>query len=248
MKKTIILLILIITLLFSAGYSIHSEFHGDPISKFFATREINNYISSNYPEEQLVIDRINFEFKDKLYVADIYSQSDGDISFQVGIKKGGKRIFFDQYIEKYAKDYELSEKFAKHLRISITDTLIEKIPQLSEVVVIIYIKKDKYPATTEYSSHIDEPYSVILNFEGEQIFKHQFVELCYNAKQTLKEKGYIVDSYIFDYREHNSKDKIGLGFSLELSKEQLSYSENEMLLIENLNIYGNEELQNKYNN
>lgn len=248
MKKPIILLIFIAALLFSAGYYIRSEFHGDPISKYLATRRINNYISTSYPGEQFEIDHINFEFKTKLYVADIYSQSNGDISFQIGVKKGGKGIYFDQYIEKYGKDHELSEKFANYLSTSITDALIEKIPQLSEVIVIIYIEKDKYPAATEYSSYIDEPYSVILNFEGEQIFKHQFVELCYNAKETLKEMGIIVDNFIFDYREYDSKDRGGLGYSLELRKEQLTYSANEMLLIETLNVYGNEELQKKYNN
>lgn len=113
--------------------------------------------------------------------------------------------------------------------------------------MVIYIEKDKYPIDTEYSSQVDEPYSVILNFEGEQIFKHEFVELCYTAKETLKEKGFTIDAYIFDYREHNSKDKGGLDYSLELRKDQLAYSKQEMLLIENLNVYGDEEIQRQYN-
>jgi hypothetical protein len=247
-KSTKISLILVVALLFTVGYYIRSEFYGDPLSKYLAMLRINSYINNNYPEKHLEIDSTNFEFKSKLYVVNVYSRSNEDISFQIGIKKGGRKIFFDQYIDKYAKDHELSERFANSLRTSITEALIEKIPQLSEVIVVIYIEKDKYPIDTEYSFEVNEPYSVILNFEGEQIFKHEFVELCYNAKETLKEKGFVVDAYIFDYREHNSKDKGGLGYSLELGKEQLAYSEQEMLLIENLSVYGDEEIQRKYNN
>lgn len=246
-KTTIIVFIFIIIFILAAGYSIRSEFHGDPVSKYLAAARINKYISTTYPGQQLGIKDVYFEFKSKLYIANIYSPNDEDISFQIGIKKGSRRIFFDEYIDKYGTDHELSERFAGSLKADITAALIGKLPQLSEVTTVISIEKGKYPADTEYSSQVDEPYSVILNFEGGQIFKQEFVELCYNAKEILKEKGFVVDSYIFDYREYNSKDKGGLGYSLELRNEQLACSKQEMLSLESLNVYGDEEIQSKYN-
>ncbi|MDH7578418.1 MAG: DUF3139 domain-containing protein [Bacillota bacterium] len=232
MKKCkIILASLVILLIFLIGF-IYNSFNGNPISKYIATKQMENYLTMNYPEEEFKIERVYYNFKLGNYVGKVYSPRNGDIQFTVSPRRNG--YIYDEYIDKYAKDYELSRQFSEQIGKMVFPIVKEKVGETSEVSAEIYIKKGKYPSDAIYSKDMEESFSLNIYFKGAKVSEEEFVEKCMTVRDTILANGFKVDRFRFDYRWGIKHE----GYSLDVEKEELHSSKKQLLSSKSLFNYG----------
>lgn len=233
MKRSckIILASLAIFLVFIIGF-IYNSFNGNPVSKYIATKQIENYLTMNYREEDFKIERVYYNFKLGNYVGKVYSPRNGDIQFTVSPRRNG--YIYDEYIDKYAKDQELSRLFSEQIGQMVFPIAKDKVVETSEVTAEIYIKKGKYPSDAIYSKDMEENFSLNIYFKGDKVSVEEFVEKSMNVRDTILADGFKVDRFRFDYRWEIKHE----GYSLDVKKEELHSSKEQLLSSKSLYNYG----------
>lgn len=227
-----IILASMVIFLVSLVVFIYNSFNGNPLSKYIATKQMENYLTMNYPEEDFKIERVYYDFKFGAYVGKVYSPRNGDIQFTVSPRRNG--YVYDEYIDKYARDQELSRLFSEQINQMVFPIAKEKIVETSEVTAEIYIKKGKYPSDASYSKNMEENLSLNIYFEGDKVSEEEFVEKCMNVRDTILASGFKVDHFRFDYRWEIKHE----GYSLDVKKEELHSSKEQLLSSKNLFNYG----------
>lgn len=225
--KTILAFLVVLLVLFT-GF-IYNSFNGNPISKYIATKEMQNYLTMNYPEEDFKIKRVYYDFKFGNYMGNVYSPRNGDIQFTVSPRRN-----YDEYIYKYAQDHELSQRFSEQIGKMVFSIAKEKVVGTSEVSVEIYIKKGKYPSDTIYSKDIDESFSLYIYFKGDRVLEEEFVEKCITIRDAILANSLKVDRFHFDYRWGIERE----GYSLDVGKDELHSSKKQLLSSKSLFNYG----------
>ncbi len=232
-KLKIILLFLSIVLVFFTGF-IYNSFNGNPINRYIATKKVESYLAMNYPEEEFKIKKVYYNFKLGHYLAKAYSPQNMNVQFLVSPRGNG--YIYDEYLDKYAKDQELSQHFSEQIVKIVFPIAKDKVMETSKVKAEIYIKKDKYPSNTIYSKDIEEPFNLNIYFKGDKISKEEFVEKCITVRDTIlaNSYGFKADCFGFDYRWGIKSE----GYSLNVEGDELNFSKEQLLSSKSLFDYG----------
>ncbi|GEM_PF-6608190 len=220
-KKEIFIVILIILVAIPVSF-IYDSFNGNPIGQYMARQKMADYLETHYPQQAFKIDRVYYDFKFGGYTGSISSPRDSTIRFMLRTRNYGD--IYDQYIDKYARDQALSKRFSEQVSQLVLTTAKNQVMETSKVTADIYIKKGKYAPTTDYSPEMEEHFTAEIRFSGRKISADDFLEKSIAVRDAVLAKGFKVDEFGFDY-EWGVK---GEGYSLDVSREQLTASQQEL--------------------
>jgi hypothetical protein len=220
-KKENLIVILIILVAIPVSF-IYDSFNGNPIGKYMARQKMADYLETHYPQQAFKIDRVYYDFKFGGYTGSISSPRDPSIRFMLHTRNHGE--IYDQYIDKYAKDQALSQRFSEQVSQLVLTAAKDQVEETSKVSADIYIKKGKYAPTTNYSPEMEEHFTADIRFTGRKISADDFLERSIAVRDAVLAKGFKVDEFGFDY-EWGIK---GEGYSLGIPREQLTASKQQL--------------------
>lgn len=93
---------------------------GNPISKMIAERTAKQYIETNYPQMELEISNVFYNFKDGRYHVDVQSPTSMDTYFSIDISQKGK-VRYDSYEGNVVKRWNTYERIEKAYRSMVED-------------------------------------------------------------------------------------------------------------------------------
>jgi hypothetical protein len=180
----------------------YNEFNGNPISKYYATKELESYLKETYPKKEFRLDPGSYNFKDKAYsfnVIEIGSATPGgstprEYDFSVsGFLKPTVQID-GIYIENL--DQDLMEKIGKEAREEIKSLLSHDVKNIMSVDVYVEFLKGQYPSDSHWnkSMKFQKPMWMHIYLDATNGTKEQVFESVKKIQASLNKHGYEYDS------------------------------------------------------
>ncbi len=134
-------------------FGLINSFYGNPVSATIATNKIHTYIAKTYPENNFIIEKATYNFKDSSYSSIVHSPTSEDTIFRVYEQNG--RIEDD-----YA--YEVANNFTTYRRLEDAldkevETIIKK--EYPYQMRLIGAKMPDVPDSEQYFT-LDMPYHI----------------------------------------------------------------------------------------
>ncbi|PIC65288.1 hypothetical protein CSV79_01305 [Sporosarcina sp. P13] len=189
--KWIYLVVIIISV--GAVLFFYNAFNGNPISKMTAQSTLKNHLESNYPDDEFVIQREFYNFKDggyNFYVTQIGEEEQTEYEF---ILTGffGSNIHSDGIY--YAnQDVKLISKLQKEASEEITNLLQEKVPEVLEVTPQLEVLKGKYPSDANWSKDFkaEKPMYIHITIDSRKFSKEDMLHASILIQRSLHESNY----------------------------------------------------------
>ncbi|MDP4090803.1 MAG: hypothetical protein Q8930_16255 [Bacillota bacterium] len=226
-------LVYVVILVFLVGivYWVYTGLNGSPVRKAQAEKDMKSYLKTTYPGRDLVLGEVHYSMNFGAYMAKVTSRSDSSISFELNWRRGGK-VFYDEYVDKYAKDEVLSKKFADQITENLKSILKDKINGFRSAGSELYIKKGDYSGSDNYSNAMPEKVTVWVDMFGDRISQGEFVDRCVKARDLIAKEGYNIETYSFSYSTSFKGDVKGDGeqlYGLNLGSDLFNASAEQML-------------------
>ena len=198
MNKRKILFSVLALLLIGFVLFIYNEFNGNPVSKYFATKELESYLKETYPKKEFRLDPGSYNFKDKEYsfnVIEIGSTTPGGT--------GPREYFFSVrgfinptvqmdgiYTENL--DQVLMEKIGKEAGEEIKTLLSQDVKTIISVEVYVEFLKGTFPADSHWnkSMKLEKPIWMHIYLDATNATREQVFEDVQKIQATLNKHGY----------------------------------------------------------
>lgn len=138
MKNRRTLIKIIIVMLAFLVVSIANAFHGNPISKAIAAKEINKYVESNFKDMNLIIEEPKFSFKFSQYYSKVYSEEKVDVCFWVRYRN--KKVL-DNYKEYVLGGESIKRRFEEEYGTVLAAILQEEFDGTFDRVSVEYLEE-----------------------------------------------------------------------------------------------------------
>lgn len=177
---------------------VYNEFNGNPISKYYATKELESYLKETYPKKEFRVDPGSYNFKDKEYsfnVIEIGSATPGgsgprEYWFSViGFIKptvGTDGIYTENL------DQDLMEKIGKEAGEEIKALLSQELKTIISVDVYVEFLKGTFPLDSHWnkSMKFEKPIWMHIYLDATNATKEQVFEDVQKLQATLNKHGY----------------------------------------------------------
>lgn len=181
---------------------------GDPVSKYIAQKEIERYVEETYPEQQLSVSEVRYNFKLGGYYAEAASDTSIDTRFSVYWRFG------EGCSDGYAAVTEGANTFSR-MEAEYTKRLyacIQDIPQANELSRA-YLTENEWdklppiPLDTPFSLDLPLEYTAFLQFyeEEDEITLARAAQLTEQAYERINRKGYVFSSYSISLQLEHSR-------------------------------------------
>lgn len=127
MKKALKIGAAVLALLLILGLGVVANgLLGNPVSKYLAKRSIQAYIDETYPGQELVLERVGYNFKNGDYFGYVVQPGSQDVHFSVNTDGLG-RVRYDDYAYTVANRFNTYQRIEDSYR-AITDPVLESLP------------------------------------------------------------------------------------------------------------------------
>lgn len=112
-------IVLIITILLVMGFIINlvTSFYGNPISAAIATSKIRTYVDETYPNMELEVPKVKYNFKFEEYTSHIQSKTSSDTRFMVSWSNGKIYNSYDgDVVQRYSTYGRLQQEFSDKMK------------------------------------------------------------------------------------------------------------------------------------
>ena len=157
---------------------------------------MNQYLERTYPQDEFVIQKNFYNFKDSGYnfaITKVGQEQQTEYEFVVtGLL--GSNIHIDGIY--YAnQDEKLIEKLVKEANEELKNSLKEKVPEVLEVNVQMEVLKGKYPATTSWTKEFtpEVPMYIYIAIDAREFSKESFFKVSKNIQKKLNQEEYRYD-------------------------------------------------------
>ncbi|WP_078556228.1 hypothetical protein [Bacillus alkalicellulosilyticus] len=215
MVYSIILLFLVGSILF-----IYNEFNGNPLSKWYAKRTVDNYLAEHYEDKTFRIDEGFYDFKFKEYAFDVIEigstseTSNTPETYYFTVRGWFKPTVMIDGIYTENLDYEAMERLSQEAASDIQSILLENnVSSVHSVDVQLEILKGEYSSEQPWSKQmeLEKPFSMHMFLDVTNREKEQFYEDVKSIQTILNKEGYLYDSVTINGNiiEGNRKDESG---------------------------------------
>lgn len=227
MKKKKIILSVILGLLVLFVLYVYNAFNGNPISKFYATKVVKDYLSETYPEREFRIDEgfYNFKFSEYSFnvieignVSEQESKEHGPKEYELTVRGFIKPFVNIDSIYTENLDQPLITKLSEEAQNEIQNLLAKEVPSVAGVGVLIEVQKGTYPETTEWNKalKLEKPIDMHIVLDATTASKDDVLKDSRQIQKLLNENGY-------DYETVNINANVIEDKSGDISKDELGY-------------------------
>ncbi len=202
MKKWKLGLIVLLVVLIGFVLSIYNEFNGNPVSKFYATKVLENHLDDTYPNREFRIDRAYYDFKFNGYGFNVIEigttspQGNGPKEYEFNIRGFLKpEVMIDGiYIENL--DQDLMKKLADEAGEEIYTLLSKTVKSVRAVDVMIEFQKGKFPSDTNWDKKLkfEKPLGMHIVLDATKSTKETVLQEVKKIQSILNKQGYDYES------------------------------------------------------
>lgn len=202
MKKWKLGLIVLLVLLIGFVLSIYNEFNGNPASKFYATKVLENHLDDTYPNREFRIDRVYYDFKFKAYgfnVIEIGTTSpkeNGPKEYEFNVRGFLKpTVIIDGiYIENL--DQDLMKKLADEAGEEIQTLLSKTVKSVRAVEVMVEFQKGQFSPDTNWNKKLkfEKPLGMHIVLDATKSTKETVLQDVKKIQSILNKQGYDYES------------------------------------------------------
>lgn len=232
MSKRKIGYIVVLTALIGFVLYIYDGFNGNPVSKYFSTRALENYLEETYPDKELRIDRAYYDFKfggygfNVIEIGTVEPEGQGPKKYEYSVRGFWKpRVVIDGiYYDNL--DEDLMTKMSNEASEEIETLLSEKIDTVYRVEVQVEFLKGQFSADTSWNKALkfDKPIYIYVLLDATNAKAEDVLADAKEIQALLNQNGYVYDSvnvnanYI-DENDEFTKDGVGpLKYAIPFSK------------------------------
>ncbi|GFZ34413.1 hypothetical protein CSC2_49390 [Clostridium zeae] len=177
-----LLVILLVVVLLYGGYF---DVKGNAFDKRKVSSVVQNYLSSNYKNEEFKLDKIEYSY-DK-YVVNVQSSTNRFKEFNITVDdEFGDRILKDEYKEN-SKQIELAAKVSSYINNEIEPNIKESIPQFSRIDIEMLEKGNSYDSVDALLQEVQNGENDVLGkiniiLKGKNITEKSFLSMILSLK------------------------------------------------------------------
>ncbi|MFS0863930.1 hypothetical protein [Fredinandcohnia sp. 179-A 10B2 NHS] len=227
MKKKKIISSVILALLVLFVLYVYNAFNGNPISKFYATKVVENYLSETYPEREFRVDEgfYNFKFSEYSFnvieigsVGEQESKEYGPREYEFTVRGFIKPFVNIDSIYTENLDQPLITKLSEEAQNEIQTLLAKEVPSVAGVGVMIEVQKGTYPETTEWNKELklEKPIDMHIVLDATTSSKDDVFKESKQIQKILNENGY-------NYGSVNINANVIEVKGGDISKDELGY-------------------------
>ncbi|MEH7226544.1 hypothetical protein V7112_22340 [Bacillus sp. JJ1566] len=210
---SVILGVLVLFILF-----IYNEFNGNPVSKLYSAKVLENYLEETYPNREFRMEEGFYNFKFKTYDFNVI-----EIGATAPNENGPKKHEFTVrgYLKPYVMldsiytenlDQELMEKLSGEAQTEITDLLKQSVPTIKGIVVALEVQKGHYDSNTTWNKDIEleKPLGMHIVLDSTKSTKEDVLTESQVIQKVLNENNY---TYEFVTINGNIMDDLNAKFA-----------------------------------
>lgn len=221
MKNKRMLYIVLLGLLIGAVLFIYTNLNGNPLSRFYSTKVLEDYLEEKYPEKEFRIDETHYNFKIAGYdfsVIEIGAAGKGgdgvlEHDFTVGGFWKPEVVVDGVYVSNL--DERMIAKLGKEASEEISHLLAEGgVKNVKSVDVMLEVQKGQYPADQVWNKGMtfDSSYGIHILLDATECTKDDIYTDVNTIQSLLDDGGYgygyaSINGNIFDGQ--NQKDEMG---------------------------------------
>jgi hypothetical protein len=134
-----IIIILILLFIFGAIFLFFDSFYGNPIGAAIAKYKITNYVQAKYPDMNLNISKVKYNFKNDSYFSVIQSSKVNDISFNVYFSSGELN---DTYKDDVTGRYKTFDRLSREFDSKLEEIISKNFEHDIDFVIADFVKED----------------------------------------------------------------------------------------------------------
>ncbi|MFB7816946.1 hypothetical protein ACFC0X_22560 [Paenibacillus chitinolyticus] len=176
--------------------SLYNSLNGNPLSKWLAERELQQFMAEHYPEKRLRIEKgfYNFKFKNYEYrVKDIGADADKGEATEYEFSVGGwiPKVKVDG-IRSANLDMPLMERLSGEAAAELRAAFARRVPAIREVTVQLEVVKGQLAENAAWTSSLklDEPLYIHVVTDAAGASKQQVAEAAGEIAAVLDAGGY----------------------------------------------------------
>ncbi|WP_068777142.1 hypothetical protein [Paenibacillus sp. FJAT-26967] len=210
-KRKLLYLALLIVLVLFVG-SLYNSLNGNPVSKWLAKRELQQFITKTYPDKELRIKEGMYNFKFKRYeftVVEIGTSGDKGTALEHDFEVGGfkPKVVIDG-IRMDNLDFTLMDKLSEEAGEEIKRKIEPEIPEVRKVTVQLEVVQGQYAGDTRWNKSLkfDEPLYIHIVLDSTKAAKEEVLAAAQVIQSLLNAEGYDYRSFTINGNVMGDKD------------------------------------------
>ncbi|MEH7237142.1 DUF3139 domain-containing protein [Bacillus sp. JJ1562] len=197
MKKRKVIYSIILGVLILFVLFIYNEFNGNPASKFYATKVLENYLEETYPEREFRIEEGFYNFKFKTYDFNVIeiggvSAENGPNKHEFNVRGFLKPNVILDSIYTENLDEPLMEKLSAEAQTEITALLKQSVQTVKGMVVALEVQKGHYDSNTTWNKdmELEKPFGMHIVLDSTKSTKEDVLTESQVIQKVLNENNY----------------------------------------------------------
>ncbi|MVP01304.1 hypothetical protein [Paenibacillus lutrae] len=218
-KRKVLYLALLIVLVVCVG-SLYNSLNGNPVSKWLAKRELQQFITKTYPDKELRIKEGMYNFKFKTYhfaVVEIGTTGDKGAAIEHEFEvRGLKPEVVTDGIRMDNLDLALMEKLSEQAGAEIKQKIAAKVAAVKNVTVQLQVVQGQMASGTAWSKSLkfDEPLYIHIVLDSTKASKEEVLAAAQDIQSLLNAEGYDYRSFtingnVMGDEDAGAKDEFG---------------------------------------
>lgn len=195
------------------------SFIGNPISEIIATRSAKSYVAKKFPNEELVVEKSFYNFKDGYYNSRVRKENSEDFHFIVAMDYKGK-VLYDDYESGVLSGFNTWRRLDEEYR-KLGDTVLESdnFPYESDIsyAILNMYEKDEPYGIKSSELELDKKYNIndlgqkygkiVIYLYDEDVSVKKASEMMIEVKKLLDEGGVPFRTMDFNLSLPKEEDK-----------------------------------------
>ncbi|MEH7382926.1 hypothetical protein V7138_20850 [Bacillus sp. JJ1533] len=198
MKKRRIIYSVILGLLVLFVLYLYNETNGNPVSKFFSTKVLENYLEETYPDREFRIEEGFYNFKFSTYDYNVIEigaaapNENGPKSYEFTVRGLIQPSVLLDSIYTENLDQPLMEKLSEEAQKEITSLLKQSVPNVKGMGVALEVQKGAYDMNTTWSKDmkLEKPLSMHIVLDSTQSTREDVLTESQVIQKVLNDNNY----------------------------------------------------------
>lgn len=198
-KRKVIYIILLTVLIVIVGF-LYNAFNGNPVSKWLAKNNLQQYLETNYPDQSYRVKEGFYDFKFSSYEFDVIeignTTEKGElVKYDFTLRGLNPVVVFDD-IRYQHLDTELIERLEQEAVQELKNLLGTKLSNVEEITVQFEVVKGQLPEDTSWSRQLplDKPIYIYIKLDATGASKEDIWNAGQMIQTSLNSEGYIYQS------------------------------------------------------
>ncbi|MEH7387165.1 hypothetical protein V7147_17385 [Bacillus sp. JJ1521] len=198
MKKRKVIYSVILGLLVLFVLFIYNEFNGNPVSKYYSTKVLENYLEETYPSREFRIEEGFYNFKFKTYDFNVIEigaplpNENGPKTYEFNVRGFLKPNVLLDSIYTENLDEPLMEKLSAEVQKELTVLLQQSVPNVKGIDVGLEVQKGNYDMNTTWNKDmkLEKPISIFIVLDSTRSKKEDVLTESQVIQKVLNDNNY----------------------------------------------------------